>query len=370
MGSRAVFAAAMLLLAGTARAATLHFPADFETLQAAVDAADPGDTVRIAPGEYRVEPDANGIAVWLAPGVSIEGYGATLDASLAPLVLFGTNVPDVRVEGLTIRDCAQTPIQVGRADGFVLRDVTVQGSAFGGVSLINSADVLVERSRFIGNRGEAVVLLSGRRTSGVVRDNFVSGNPTRAIYVNVGARAEVVGNHVVGNRVGIRVRAGAVAEVHDNFLAGNDVGLQLAAHDLLGPATAFTSDNRILTSRTVNVLVQGSTLASSGDVIAAGDGDGVVLEGEGASASFRGSDVLANGGFGLVARGLVTLDLGTGSDWGGNALFGNALGPLANLSEGQVQAVGNWWGGPRAGGIGASIEGDARFEPFLAKPPR
>ena len=43
---------ATLVLAGTSFAATINVPADYTTIQAAVDAASNGDEILVAPGIY------------------------------------------------------------------------------------------------------------------------------------------------------------------------------------------------------------------------------------------------------------------------------------------------------------------------------
>ncbi len=51
--SHVIAACAVLMQASTAIAATLHVPADHKTIQAAIDAAQPGDTVLVASGRYQ-----------------------------------------------------------------------------------------------------------------------------------------------------------------------------------------------------------------------------------------------------------------------------------------------------------------------------
>lgn len=128
---------------GTAHAATLRVPAQFPTIQAAVDAAAPGDRIRVSRGRY---------------------CGATLTK---PLVLEGRGRP--RIIG-----CSTSPaVTTGLRAGFYLPGTqgtnpasgsTIRGFSFDGDGVSNANleplsfgvfarfanDVVVERNRFIG----------------------------------------------------------------------------------------------------------------------------------------------------------------------------------------------------------------------------
>lgn len=128
---------------GTAHAATLRVPAQFPTIQAAVDAAAAGDTIRVSRGRY---------------------CGATVTK---PLVLEGRGRP--RIIG-----CSTSPmVTTGLRAGFYLPGAqgtnpasgsTIRGFVFDGEGVSNAnleplsfgvfarfaSDILVERNRFVG----------------------------------------------------------------------------------------------------------------------------------------------------------------------------------------------------------------------------
>lgn len=88
--------------ASPGRAATIHVPADFPSIQAGIDAAQPGDTVRVAQGVY---PEHD---VAMRSGVALLGTGTSggtiLDAAGQGRALRCENVDDTaRVEDLVLR---------------------------------------------------------------------------------------------------------------------------------------------------------------------------------------------------------------------------------------------------------------------------
>lgn len=76
-----------LAVAAPAHAASLHVPTAFPTLQAAIDAADDGDEVRVAPGLYTERIDFRGKAIAVVgsgPSSVLDGAGA------GPVVTFAS----------------------------------------------------------------------------------------------------------------------------------------------------------------------------------------------------------------------------------------------------------------------------------------
>src|SRR5688572_17434671 len=89
-----------------ANARRLDVPRDYATIQAAVDAAEPGDTVRVAAGTYTE-------SVKLRSGVCLLGMGAKhtiLDAQFEGRTLVDlTNAPGSLVAGFTIKNTRPKP---------------------------------------------------------------------------------------------------------------------------------------------------------------------------------------------------------------------------------------------------------------------
>ena len=83
--SAAALAVAVVFNGPTAHAATINVPADYPTIQAAVVAAMPGDTIQCAAGSYAVV-GANidkPLTLMGAPKPSITGFGIVFGAQSA-----------------------------------------------------------------------------------------------------------------------------------------------------------------------------------------------------------------------------------------------------------------------------------------------
>src|SRR5262245_40056090 len=65
----------LILLAGAAQANTLNVPSQYASIQAAIDAAKPGDTIQVAPGIYRESLSCNAVEVG-KKDLTLQGAGA------------------------------------------------------------------------------------------------------------------------------------------------------------------------------------------------------------------------------------------------------------------------------------------------------
>ncbi len=164
--------------------AVLNVPGEYETIQAAIDAASDGDTVLVAPGEYNESIDFLGkeIAVIGRPSdpssVILDGQG--LDASG---VHFRTNENRQTVlDGFSIRNCTGTDYWNNnfgrRAGGAIqiidasptLRNLIISGNSAswgGGMFCAEGANPLISTARFIGNRGDGSGGAINARSSGI-----------------------------------------------------------------------------------------------------------------------------------------------------------------------------------------------------------
>ncbi|MEM7306272.1 MAG: right-handed parallel beta-helix repeat-containing protein [Planctomycetota bacterium] len=162
-------------------AATLHVPADYPTIQAALDAAVDGDVVLVAPGTYAETLDLLGKAVELrsdgGPAATVVAAGGAGSA----VVCANGETPATRIEGFTftggsapsgggllcvgasptVRDCV-LPDNIAQGSGGGLSvtggepsftDCVVRGNGatFGAGSVVDGSDARFERCVFLNN---------------------------------------------------------------------------------------------------------------------------------------------------------------------------------------------------------------------------
>lgn len=236
--------ASLLLACAAAQAAvagSLRVPGDHATIQAAVDAAQPGDVVLVAPGRYRER-------IRLREGVALRGAGgdergavglrraeATVldgggDAGDQPGVLMaagatldGFTVTNVGVydEAVWKRHHASQSEELGDDEGAVKAEGTVPAIAVRGVDCTVTRCIV----RHNGDAGIAVVGAPDRAATPLVTDNVCHRNLGGGIGAAEGSQAVIRGNHCYENlRGGIGCRdSSPIVEgnrSHHNIRAG------------------------------------------------------------------------------------------------------------------------------------------------------
>lgn len=219
-------------------ATELRVPGDFPTIQAALDAAMPGDTILVDPGTYTENLQFNGKNVRLE---STGGPGAT-----------------------TIQGVGGTTVDIGPGGAIVGFTVTGGTATFGAGMSVNGAGTVIAGNVFDGNQqggGGFGAAIGGNNSSPVIQQNvfqnnscdgqFLSGvvsfvntssprivnnifqdNPCRAVNMTLpaGSLPEVINNTIVRNASGVRVdrRISTNQQVYrNNLIVGNQIGLEV-----------------------------------------------------------------------------------------------------------------------------------------------
>lgn len=189
-----------LLFVSTCQARTITVdddgPADFRTIQAAIDASGEGDTVFVAHGTYTE-------SVRMKDGVNLQSAGAEhtiIDGRAWTAVVRAAN--NCRLDGFTITGYAHEDIDgvyCENVNNFTISNNIIKNNTWSGVYAV--------------------------RSSIVVSNNLILDNTCAGIFCNYESSANtlIINNTICGNRneAGINVWFGAAALVANNIIASN-----------------------------------------------------------------------------------------------------------------------------------------------------
>lgn len=246
-----LFAAAALCLSATDLTAgpTLHVPRDFPTIQGALDAAQPGDRVLVAPGEYR-----ESLSMLYADNVILEGRKG---AVILPV--------DDEKYALRIEDC---------------RGITVRRLKFqNGIELVTSIQITLERLKVEATRGEGV---SATRVDDLAIDRCnLRGTGTAGIYVRDSQRLRVTRNKIRdAGATGIAVME-ITAPSPDALIQDNLIERSASFAILTRGSGASLIQNAAIDCRGMSCTGDGSLV--KGNVVIDSWHHGIVAGGEGTS---------------------------------------------------------------------------------------
>jgi parallel beta-helix repeat protein len=169
------------------------------SIQAAVNAAPNGATIKIQPGTYLESIVVN------KPGITLTGDGNVViknpgDASIG--------------------------IQVGKgADGFTLSNVTVQGFRDRAVEIKEINGLLLSHVTAIGNNTEEFGLFVQYCTNGTIEHCEATGHTDTGIFVGESTSVSIVQNDSYANTIGVETENASTITIDKNHLHDNAAGV-------------------------------------------------------------------------------------------------------------------------------------------------
>ncbi len=300
-------------------AAVVHRVGPDQSVQAAVDAARPGDTVELQPGVYRQSVTIG------VPRLTLRGTGAgqvTLSppqgatGATADTGIAVSGASGVRVEALTVSGFARYGIWATRADALTVEGVVSEDNGQYGIAQEKSTG-----ARFTGNaardNGEAGILLAN------------------AVSEEGGALdtegAQVAGNALTGNKMGVVLRRVRNLTVEANAAGGNCAGMFVVGDEgvprgghltLRGNAVTGNTKYCAATSRLPYVQGSGIVLTGVEDTVVEGN----TITGNTGAAPMSGGVVLFHSFVGIPDTDNVVRD---------NVMTGNGPADIADRDTGK-----------------------------------
>ncbi len=244
--------ARVVVIAVAATAAVLGFPAvsgaattiivrPGQSIQAAVDAASPGDTILVEPGSYS-EP---GVACPANPAqtcaVAITKDGISLiglTRGRRQVVLVNPGGQDVGIQVARTGDPACLSDPARRISGSLVRGVTVSGFGLDGLDVVCADGWRMTRVRAVGDAEYGIFpSLSG---PGRVDHSFASGANDTGIYVGQSHNVRVDHNLAVGDVSGFEIENSSAVRLDHYKATGNTAGIL----SFTLPFLAVTSNSR------------------------------------------------------------------------------------------------------------------------------
>lgn len=223
---------------------TIRVPADASTISTAVSLARPGDLVLVAPGEYhesvridtaritlrgesrdKVVVDGqlrrpNGVVV-AAPGVAVENLTVQRNTQNGVLVT-GSAAAVAGLPGSGGYDTGDEPVSF--LESFLVSHVTATRNGLYGIYAFSAQNGVIEHSYTSGGADSGIYIGQCKPCRIVVRDNVSELNAVGYENTNAGGDLYVVGNRLVGNRVGLTINSDHQEKLlpqRDSIVAGN-----------------------------------------------------------------------------------------------------------------------------------------------------
>ncbi|NUJ99771.1 right-handed parallel beta-helix repeat-containing protein [Streptomyces lunaelactis] len=298
-----------------------------DSIQEAVDAAKPGDSIVISPGTYRES------VLVTKPGLTLRGWGPRTVIVPAPAAARAANACAAAGNGICVLGTATTDVA-----GVSIRSLTLSGFKKNAIWASRTDRLSVQQ--VTAEKNGTWGIAQERSTRGVFRNNTARDNGDAGIFIantvdrEGGATdtggAVIAGNRLSGNRIGVTVRRVRNLTVRGNDMTANCAGVFVVGDESKPAAGAMTIRN--------NDIYKNNKFCPGNPRLPFIQGSGIVLTGSEATV-VRSNRIADNVGASPLSGGIVLFQSFVGASNTDNVVRdnhvqGNKPADLANRGSG------------------------------------
>lgn len=230
----------------SAESVTISVPGNAATIQSAVDAAEPGDTVEISDGEYTetVAVTTDDLTIRGTDRNNVVLNGEDVKSNGIVVTADGVQVENLRVENYTLNGVLITgmsdetgglargsdgyrrldPEEFPPLSGFAVRYVTAANNGLYGIYAFDSHDGLIAHNYSSGSSDSGIYVGQCQNCNVLVRDNVAELNAVGYEQANASDSVSIIGNRFSDNRLGMTLISDyqeAFVPLKGGYVAGN-----------------------------------------------------------------------------------------------------------------------------------------------------
>lgn len=228
-----------------AHAATTLTVSPGQSIQAAIDKAQPGDTIVVQKGNYAESLDI------ATDNVTLVGTGALLTPPSNPAETLCNQMNGGTITGICVHGNVSPPASEGApatinsyVTGVTIRGIAVRGFSEDGIFGIGTDGLAVTATNLQHNGQYGVFDLQSKNVT--YTNNFAAYNGDAGLYFGESTGATITGNRSLNNGLGVLLRSAENGDVSNNIFSGNCTGILLFKDPTRGPVGGFSVHDNIV----------------------------------------------------------------------------------------------------------------------------